>query len=214
MLWALLCPLAAVRFSPLVSVHSLNISHFVSNFNSIIREKSQNAVLCRVIVYIIRNRINGKCYVGHTGQTLEQRWYLHVKSTRNGSRFPLHCAIRKYGAEAFDKSQLASAPSLEELDALECRFIAQCNSVTPNGYNRTAGGKGFNGRHTKESRRKMSLSHTGVPTGHSTWGGKKLPEATVIKMAASRTGQKHNQQWKDNISEAIKRHWAERRRTA
>lgn len=159
-----------------------------------------------MIVYIIRNRANGKCYVGQTVQTLEQRWYLHVKAAKGSSRLPIHCAIRKYGAEAFDRSQLSSAFSLEELDALECRFIAQCNSMTPNGYNRTTGGKGFNGRHTEESKRKMSL---GVPTGHSTWKGKKLPESTKVKMSAVRKGRKHTQQWKDNISEGAGRQWAD-----
>lgn len=99
--------------------------------------------------------------MGQTVQTLEQRWYNHVKAAKSSSRLPIHCAIRKYGAEAFDKSQLSSASDLEELDALECHFIAQCNSITPNGYNRTTGGKGFNGRHTEESRRKMRQSHLG-----------------------------------------------------
>ena len=174
MLRALLCPLAAIRFSPLATVHQLNISHFFSNFNSILWEKSQNIVLGRVIVYIIRNRINGKCYVGQTKKSLAARWKEHIWNVGRGLDYPIYRAIRKYGLDAFTVDVLHLAKTPNELNRMETFFIVLHQShLKENGYNLTLGGEGLvatdevkeklrkagrKRKHSKATRRKMSKS--------------------------------------------------------
>lgn len=49
--------------------------------------------------YLLRNRVNGKRYIGITRGTVEQRWLVHCKKARLGSKLYIHTAIRKYGPE-------------------------------------------------------------------------------------------------------------------
>lgn len=72
---------------------------------------------------------NGKAYnYGPSG-----RWSDHVSSARKSST-PLAEAIREYGRENFTIEVLESA-ELEKLDELEAKWIASCNTLTPNGLN-------------------------------------------------------------------------------
>jgi group I intron endonuclease len=101
-----------------------------------------------VIVYLIRNRINSKVYVGKTSQSLERRWQQHVWTARSKKIFnwPLHNAIRKYGADAFAIEPICEATTLTELNTLERFHIAQyCGTDPKIGYNRTTGGDGVAG---------------------------------------------------------------------
>lgn len=167
-----------------------------------------------MIVYLIYNRVNGKCYVGQTVKTLEERWYNHCKSARRKSRLPIHAAIRKYGPEAFMVGWLSHARDRVELNALERHFIARYNSEVPNGYNRTEGGDGFNGQHTAESRAKMRQAHLGIkPTAATrlkrgdtlmkTWAKGQFKRKKRVTLSAD-----HRQR----ISEAIRLHWETRRK--
>ena len=114
-----------------------------------------------MIIYILLNQINGKMYVGQTRGTLAERWKDHIHNANNGSRFPIHCAVRKYGPGAFLVCTISEATSAIELDVMEKFFIQKYNSMVPSGYNRTAGGDGFQGAHTKKSRAQMRQSHLG-----------------------------------------------------
>ena len=51
-------------------------------------------------IYVLTNTVNGKSYVGQTWNTPEKRWKQHVGQSGT-SRFPISCAIRKYGAASF-----------------------------------------------------------------------------------------------------------------
>ena len=93
-----------------------------------------------MIVYRITNTINEKAYVGATTRTLGRRWAEHVRRATAGSRCPLHCAIRKYGAGAFRRETLQVCETEEELMLAECRQIALAQTYT-NGYNATRGGE-------------------------------------------------------------------------
>jgi group I intron endonuclease len=53
------------------------------------------------LVYIARNRLNGKVYVGQTTYTLDQRRRSHERSSKAGSNAVFHRAIRKHGKENF-----------------------------------------------------------------------------------------------------------------
>ena len=85
---------------------------------------------------------SGKSYHGITTLSVNRRMTGHKTAARNGSTYPLHAAIRKYGFENFKLEVLNPSVDLEELHQLEIEAIARDNTLTPNGYNLTAGGEG------------------------------------------------------------------------
>lgn len=115
----------------------------------------------RMIVYLITNIINGKQYVGQTIQVLERRWNFHM--SKNSRCLALKAAIEKYGKENFKVKEVYRALSLEELNKKEQEFIADLNTLAPNGYNLTTGGD--RPVFSKESIEKMSKS----AKGRSSW---------------------------------------------
>jgi group I intron endonuclease len=117
-----------------------------------------------MIIYKITNRINGKVYIGQTKQSLQKRWNNHC--CKNSHCSILHSAIKKYGAENFTVEQIDVACSKEELDKKEIFWIAQFNSVAPNGYNISSGGNGNRGhKPTAETLAKRSASLKGIHMG-------------------------------------------------
>jgi hypothetical protein len=89
-----------------------------------------------VKIYLIRNRINGKGYVGQTTGTIKQRWSSHVCAANSRKGCPiLSRAIRKYSPQSFSISVLATAHNCEDLNRLEASYIAALRTLTPNGYN-------------------------------------------------------------------------------
>ena len=98
-------------------------------------------------LYLIRNTVNGKGYVGITSHKLSGRIQAHYRSAERGGRGALAKAIRKYGRAAFTVTQLAEATSWDELVQMEQAAIATYNTfaVTGHGYNLTLGGEGILG---------------------------------------------------------------------
>lgn len=116
-----------------------------------------------MFVYCFTNTVNGKRYVGITDRTLEDRWYKHLTSVRNGSEYHFHRAIRKHGEQAFEGLIVEECSSLEGLKEAERRWIWLLASNLPErGYNMTLGGDGVFGlKMSEETRRQMSASLTG-----------------------------------------------------
>ena len=75
-------------------------------------------------VYLAKNRVTGKCYVGFTSRTARERWRGHVSDARVevGCR-RLRNSIRKHGPEAFTVSILHQVETAEEAKRLEQRCI-------------------------------------------------------------------------------------------
>ena len=96
------------------------------------------------IVYKITNKINGKNYIGKTEYSLEHRWNRHLSSSRNGSKFRFHSAIRKYGKDYWDLSVIETYQTEDEnfINEKETHFIKLFESDTKKGYNATSGGTG------------------------------------------------------------------------
>lgn len=171
-----------------------------------------------MLIYSITNNINGKAYIGQTVKSLEERWYNHRKSARGRSRLPIHCAIRKYGEQNFNITIVSDACSREQLDAMETYFIARYNTITPNGYNRTIGGAGFNGNHTESSRARMRESHLGkvLPPEQR----EKIRKAAIVlwqdfefrKKNKGKLGHKASSESRSRLSASIKKHWETRKR--
>ncbi len=95
-------------------------------------------------IYKITNTANGKCYIGQTIRSVQQRFKEHFHPS-SGCIF-LQRAIAKYSREDFkvdiletivreSKSQL-----IIELNKMEIKYINKNNSLFPNGYNGCLGG--------------------------------------------------------------------------
>lgn len=115
-------------------------------------------------VYVVTNLINGKRYIGKTVLTLTKRWSAHRgHAERRANTMILHAAIRKYGHENFEISQLCCARD-NLLPRLETFFIKSMGTRIEfgHGYNMTDGGEGMIGRYPSvETRAKMSSALKG-----------------------------------------------------
>lgn len=120
-------------------------------------------------VYIHRNKINNKVYIGLTKQIPEQRW-------RNGNGYKTQIkfwrAIQKYGWSNFEHIIFSTNLSKQEASLLEQDLIKKFDSIK-NGYNLDLGGSTTN--HSKETLQKMSQSMK----------GKKCSELTKDKISNS-----------------------------
>ncbi len=96
---------------------------------------------------------NGKSYHGITTLTVNRRMTGHRTAARNGSKYPLHAAIRKYGFDAFKLEVLSESKNRDELHRLEIEAIARDDTFAPNGYNLTAGGDGTSSHEVSEEHR-------------------------------------------------------------
>ena len=88
-------------------------------------------------IYLIRNTITGKVYVGQSINIM-RRWGEHKSRAfdpnNNCYDKPLYRSMRKYGVEVFELEVLCEC-NAEELNELEGKYIAEFNCITPNGYN-------------------------------------------------------------------------------
>ena len=109
-----------------------------------------------MIIYLVTNLINQMKYVGQTTRTLKQRKSSHLSSSKKGSTYYLHRAIRKYGAENFKWEVIHNATSEEELNEKETYFIKEYNTNSQVGYNLTEGGRGIRGwKHSELTKEKI-----------------------------------------------------------
>lgn len=115
------------------------------------------------VVYRHTNTVNGKQYVGITKHTMQDRWREHVYSAfRENSMNAFHCAIRKYGVDAFDHEVLYVDEECDYsvLEKFERDYIIESDCLAPNGYNMTEGGGGTLGfKFSDEQRIQLSRTH-------------------------------------------------------
>lgn len=104
-------------------------------------------------IYMIRNKLNGKMYVGQTLGPLKRRFTAHYAPS---SKLTVDKAIRKYGRECFEIKVLARSNNVEELNRLEIEFIKKFDSVKK-GYNEHLGGR--NAIVGESTRKKLIASH-------------------------------------------------------
>jgi group I intron endonuclease len=141
-------------------------------------------------VYLIRNTVNGKCYVGQTMKNkVQKRW--HSYTSPKGGHGVIGRAIKKHGKDKFEFSVICELPN-EELNDREVREIAERGTLVPNGYNLQAGGD--NGPQHEETKRKISLANTGKP-------GKIPGPETRAKISAASKGRKRTEEQKQKMKE-------------
>lgn len=154
----------------------------------------------RGYIYIVKNYINDKVYIGQTTTTIEKRWLKH-KCSRNCQKtkhIHFYRALCKYGVEQFYVEEITHVDCttkkklIEELNRLERLYILQFNSFK-NGYNSTAGGEGMlHFTMSEKTRQKLSRINK----------GKKLSEETRRKMCLSRKGRKMTEESKRRLSKS------------
>lgn len=112
------------------------------------------------IIYIIKNVINNKLYIGQTMYDFKTRYQNNLY--KNTDNVHLKKSIEKYGLENFViDEEFDVAYSKEELDKLEKMYINIYETMNrEKGYNKMSGGS--NGRPNEETKRKMSESHLGI----------------------------------------------------
>ena len=103
-------------------------------------------------IYIHRNKVNNKAYIGQTCYELQERW-------RNGKGYKsctsFNRAIEKYGWDGFEHIVWATGLTEEEANQLETLLISLFETTDKNkGYNLCYGGA--NGKRSKETRERMS----------------------------------------------------------
>lgn len=130
-------------------------------------------------IYMHRNKINNKVYIGLTKQKVEDRWRHDGLGYKNCPKF--WNAIQKYGWDNFEHIILLENLTEEEASKKEIELIQQYDSVN-NGYNLSLGGSTTN--HSQETLEKMRQSML----------GKKHTQETKDKISKS----------KDNVKLSVK----------
>lgn len=138
-------------------------------------------------IYMIKNKVNGKCYIGQTIQKkVENRWSQHTYRPHG----VLKLAFQKYGLDNFEFSIICEIPEgdgwRERLDSREIFEIIERNTITPWGYNLQSGG-GHPVVH-QETKEKIRESKKGDKNYNY---GKHLSEETKARMSASISGENH-----------------------
>lgn len=174
---------------------------------------------------------SGKRYVGYSARGMTYRWRRHVVEARSGSAHPIHCAIRKYGADAFRHELLEQCDTVEGAQRAERRWIAQRGTMAPAGYNATAGGEGM--RASAEVREKLAAAQRGKTASAETRAkqsaahkgrtfsdehrakiaaaASNASEETRAKLRAASLGRKHSPETRAKLSEIARSRSADHR---
>ncbi len=151
-------------------------------------------------VYIHRNKVNNKQYIGLTSQKPNERWhngtnYSHNKYFSN--------AVKKYGWSEFEHIIYASGLTAEEASDLEKQLISEFKTTDMGyGYNLDSGGSRT--RHSEETKNKIKNALTGIKrseetkekirkasTGNTNCLGKKQSEESKQKNRIAHIGKTH-----------------------
>lgn len=160
-------------------------------------------------IYMHKNKINGKVYIGQTKKTPALRWGVNGSGYMRQPYF--FRAILKYGWDSFEHIILETCLTLEEANALEKKYIAEYHSCEIDfGYNLTDGGnvcirselskqkiRGKNNpfygkHHTKETKQKISSLKKGTHHKHS--------EETKIKIGLGNKGKTLSKEQRKRMS--------------
>jgi len=129
----------------------------------------------KIHIYKIYFPTSNKCYIGQTA-FLEKRMSQHL-----GNEYLIGRALRKY--DDWQVSILHTCKTRDEANRIEIEEIRNFNCVASNGYNLTAGGDGFFGKHTEATKLKMSNAAK----------GRRFSEKTKEKLSEAMQGRKNAQ---------------------
>jgi group I intron endonuclease len=157
-------------------------------------------------IYKISNNFDEKLYIGQTWTTLEKRFKNHCKA--DSKCLKLRNSIQAHGKENFTIELLWEGEcTQQELDDYEIELIDLFKTTSPFGYNLKEGGSG--GRHSEESKEKMSAASTN-PSAETrlkrslALTGRIVSEETRRRLSESHKGYKPTDETRQKLSIAAK----------
>ena len=122
-------------------------------------------------IYVIENKVNNKIYIGQAID-IEGRWKSHRVYLNGGYHANKHLqrSWNKYGEKNFEFNILIECGK-SQLNTYEQYYIFELMTYDPRiGYNKNYGGD--SGRHTEETKKKMSKNHANVKGENNPMYGK------------------------------------------
>lgn len=153
-------------------------------------------------IYLITNIINKKQYIGQTIQKdIKSRWKQHkCMSSCTIGKYLLD-SYKKYGIHNF-KFQIVCICFDEDIDKLEKYYIQKFNTLAPNGYNLTSGGKHkYLSKETKDKIRNSLINKPSKPCSEET---KKKISLAIMGSNNGNYGKKMSDEQKRRISKTMK----------
>lgn len=130
-------------------------------------------------IYIIRNVVNGKCYIGKSETDIKKRWQAHLTLLNNNKHYNAYLQRAYNKNVASFEFDILETCTVEECDDKEKYWINELKSYDRSyGYNLTYGGEGgipteetlekirmtsLGRTHTEETKRKIAESKMGKP---------------------------------------------------
>jgi hypothetical protein len=119
-------------------------------------------------IYLAFNKSTDKGYVGQARKYITQnkqkwgamsRWIRHGQEAnytgkRSGKNTLINEAIRQHGLDSFQITVLCDC-NINEMDEKEAYYIKHLNTLEPNGYNMTSGGR--SGKHSEMANKKKQV---------------------------------------------------------
>lgn len=162
-------------------------------------------------VYLHTNTRNGKRYVGQTKRSVGARWTKHVWSSKSGSPFYFHAAIRKHGPDTFAHEVLETVETIGAANEAEEWWIGHfCSDDARFGYNLTAGGKSSpmspatKAKIGAGNRGKVRSAEARAKVGAANRGRRHTPD-TLARMAEAHRGQTRSAETRAKMAEAWER---------
>jgi group I intron endonuclease len=128
-------------------------------------------------IYLIKNKINGKLYIGQTiRKDLYDRWKQHKSCKKDTVGNYLYNAYIKYGIHNFDYKLICICFD-DDCNKYEEYYINKYNSMYPNGYNLKPGGN--NHKLSKETKQLLKENNKDKINSNK---GKKMSEEQKQKL--------------------------------
>ena len=161
-------------------------------------------------IYLITNTDTKKQYVGQTiCKNVESRWKQHRNCDPNSIGRYLLAAYKKYGIDKFT-FKIVCICFDEDCNQYEEEYIKKFNTLVPNGYNLSEGGK--NSKQHPETIQKRVDKLKGRKYGAPSDATKKKISESRIGTKNPNFGKKITDDRRGKLSEAMKKVWEERRK--
>jgi group I intron endonuclease len=116
-------------------------------------------------IYMVTNKVTNKSYIGQAPKFMgcnnqswgaSGRWKRHIRDSKKTQEKNLFKeAIREFGEQNFELKVICECDR-SEMDALEQKYIAEYQTMEPNGYNMTTGGRKGTKHSEEANRRKLN----------------------------------------------------------
>jgi len=166
---------------------------------------NDNGMIIYGFIYMIKNKVNNKIYIGQTIRNINKRIY-EYKAALKYDKFNnnyLGNSFKKYGWDNFEFSIIDTAQTIEELNSKEIKYIIKYNTTDKKiGYNIESGGK--NAIPDTKTLERMSRSHLGIKQTDN-WVNKRIAAAGTEE--AKKYGKSKSEEEKKFLSESSPKFW-------